>query len=64
MKKFTYKLIPATALEFYKENGMTTSFDESLLNAQLIIEAKDEATADKYRMTCTDIRMWEQVQND
>lgn len=38
---------------------MNVEFDEAFLNAYLVVEAEDEATADKFRMTCTDIRMWE-----
>lgn len=59
MNTYTYKLIPSVALESYEDNGMLVVFDESLLNARLMVEAEDEATADKFRMTCTDIRMWE-----
>jgi hypothetical protein len=57
--KFQYRATPDFALEFYKENGQTISFDVELFNATLSIEAPDEDTADKIRMTITDIRMWE-----
>jgi len=59
MTKYTYKIIPSAALETYRENGMEVQFDESALNGYLVVEAEDEATADKFRMTYTDIRMWE-----
>lgn len=64
MKKFYYKAKPDFALAFYRENGMTVSFDESLFNGLLVIEAEDEETADKIRMTFTDIRMWEKIEDE
>jgi hypothetical protein len=57
--EFRYRATPDFAIEFYKENGQTVSFDVGLFNAILSIEAPDEDTADKIRMTITDIRMWE-----
>jgi hypothetical protein len=57
--EFRYIATPEFALEFYKENGQIVSFDVDLFNAKLSIEAPDEETADKIRMTITDIRMWE-----
>jgi hypothetical protein len=57
--EFRYNASPDFALAFYKENGQTVSFDVDLFNATLTIEAPDEDTADKIRMTITDIRMWE-----
>jgi len=59
--EFNYIATPDFALEFYKENGQTVSFDTNLFNAKLTIEAPDEDTADKIRMTITDIRMWEKA---
>jgi hypothetical protein len=59
--EFEYRATPDFALAFYKENGQTVSFDVDLFNATLKIEAPDEDTADKIRMTITDIRMWERV---
>lgn len=59
--EFSYVATPDFALEFYKENGQVVSFDTDLFNAKLIIDAPDEATADKIRMTITDIRMWEKA---
>jgi hypothetical protein len=59
--KFEYRATPDFALEFYKENGQTVSFDAELFNATLSIEAPNEETADKIRMTITDIRMWEKA---
>ena len=56
---FSYRATPDFALAFYEENGQTVSFDVDLFNATLSIEAPDEDTADKIRMTITDIRMWE-----
>lgn len=58
---FKYRATPDFALSLYKENGQTASFDLELFNATLIIEAPDEDTADKIRMTITDIRMWEKI---
>jgi hypothetical protein len=63
MTKYTYKATPELALQFYRENGMAVTFDESLFNGLLIIEAPDEETADKIRMTYTDIRMWEKAES-
>ena len=64
MDKYTYRVTPEFALKFYRENGMTVGFDESLFNGVLTIEAPDEDTADKIRMTFTDIRMWEKVDGE
>jgi hypothetical protein len=58
---FKYRAIPDFALEVYKENGQIASFDPDLFSATLTIEAPDEDTADKIRMTITDIRMWEKI---
>lgn len=58
---FSYRATPDFALAFYEENGQTISFDVDLFNATLSIEAPDEDTADKIRMTITDIRMWERT---
>jgi type VI protein secretion system component Hcp len=62
--KFTYKAIPEVALQFYRENGMQVTFDESLFNGLLVIEAPSEEVADQIRMTYTDIRMWERVTDE
>lgn len=59
--EFKYQAQPDFALEFYKQNGQTVTFDTDLFNATLTVEAPDEATADKIRMTITDIRMWEKI---
>jgi hypothetical protein len=59
--EFKYKAQSDFALELYKENGQAVTFDTALFNGTLVIEAPDEATADKIRMTITDIRMWEKV---
>jgi len=59
--EFKYQAKPDFALELYKENGQTVTFDTELFNATLIIQAPDAATADKIRMTITDTRMWEKV---
>lgn len=61
MTKFTYRALRSAALDTYEDNGMTLSFDPELFNGVLTIEAPDEATADKIRMTFTDIRMWEKT---
>lgn len=62
--QFIYKATREVALEFYKENGMELTFDPELFNGVLTIEAPDEETADKIRMTYTDIRMWEKVEEE
>ena len=59
--EFKYRATPDFALEFYKENGQTVSFDLDLFNAILTIEAPDEDTADQIRFTITDSRMWEKA---
>lgn len=61
MATFKYRAMIAPALDGYKENGMEVTFNEEAFNGLLVIEADDEATADKIRMTYTDIRMWEKV---
>lgn len=58
MNTYTYRIIPEVALEFYRENGMTVTFNEESMNGELIIAAPDEETADSIRKTFTDIRMW------
>lgn len=62
MIKYTYRALPDFALSFYRANGMTVAFDEGLFNGVLTIEAPDEDTADQIRMTFTDIRMWEKIE--
>jgi hypothetical protein len=61
MNIYTYKVIPEVALDFYRENGMELKFDSQVLNGLLVVQATDEDTADKIRMTFTDIRMWKRV---
>jgi len=61
MNTYKYRIIPEVALEFYRENGMTLTFNESLMDGELIIRAPDEETADSIRKTFTDIRMWEKI---
>lgn len=61
MNVYKYRIAPAAALKTYEENGMTAEFDVETLNGELIITAPDEETADKMRMTYTDIRMWEKI---
>lgn len=61
MPKYTYRALPESALATYAENGMTLTFDEALFNGLLVIEAPSEEIADKIRMTYTDIRMWEKI---
>lgn len=58
MNTYKYRIIPEVALEFYRENGMTVTFNEASMNGELIITAPDEETADSIRKTFTDIRMW------
>lgn len=64
MNKYTYRALRSSALDTYEDNGMTLSFDPELFNGVLTIEAPDEETADKIRMTFTDIRMWEKVDGE
>jgi hypothetical protein len=59
--EFKYQAKADFALDFYKENGQTVTFDTELFNGTLIIEAPDEDTANKIRMTITDTRMWEKI---
>jgi hypothetical protein len=59
--EFRYKVIMNKALKVYEENGMTFTPDTELFNGLLVVEAPDEDTADKIRMTYTDIRMWEKI---
>jgi hypothetical protein len=40
---------------------MNVEFDPEFFNGVLIVDAPDEETADKIRMTFTDIRMWEKI---
>lgn len=61
MNVYKYRVIPSTALDTYEENGMAATFDIETLNGELIIHAPDEDTADKMRMTYTDIRMWQRI---
>ena len=56
--EFRYQVVMDKALEVYKEHGMEFTGDQDTFNGLLIIEAPDEDTADKIRMTYTDIRMW------
>jgi len=56
--------VRSSALDTYAENGMTLSFDPELFNGVLTIEAPDEDTADKIRMTFTDIRMWQKDEEE
>jgi hypothetical protein len=61
MNIYTYKVIPEVSLDFYRQNGMEVQFDPELFNGLLVVQAPDEDTADKIRMTFTDIRMWKKV---
>jgi hypothetical protein len=61
MKTYKYRAVPSAALATYEDNGMQVQFDTELFNGVLTIDAPDEETADKIRMTFTDIRMWEKV---
>ena len=64
MTKYTYRALRTAALDTYEDNGMSLTFDPELFNGVLTIEAPDEETADKIRMTFTDIRMWEKVDGE
>jgi len=61
MTEFKYRIKPDKALEIYAQNGQTATFDTNLMDGMLIVNAPDEATADKIRMTFADIRMWEKI---
>lgn len=61
MNTYRYKVVWEAALQLYKENGMNVEFDPEFFNGVLIVDAPDEETADKIRMTFTDIRMWEKI---
>jgi|TARA_R110000782_G_scaffold260361_1_gene351580 hypothetical protein len=63
MNTYKYKALLAPALETYLEHGMTVEFEEEAFNATLVIEAPDEATAEKIRRTITDINMWEKLED-
>lgn len=62
MNKYSYRVKRDPAFDMYKQNGMSVTFDPELFNGLLTIEAPDEETADKIRMTYTDITMWEKVE--
>jgi hypothetical protein len=64
MNKYRYRAVRTAALATYEDNGMSLTFDPELFNGVLTIEATDEDTADKIRMTFTDIRMWEKVDGE
>jgi hypothetical protein len=64
MNTYRYKVVWEAALQLYKENGMDVEFDPKFFNGVLIVEAPDEETADKIRMTFSDIRMWEKVDGE
>jgi hypothetical protein len=59
--EFKYRATPDSVLKFFEESNQTLFFDIALFNATLTIEAPDEDTADKIRMTVSDITMWEKV---
>jgi hypothetical protein len=59
--EFKYRAIAETAIKTYEDHGMTFTPDLSLFNGILTLEAPDEDTADKIRMTYTDTRMWEKI---
>ncbi len=47
----------------YSDNAKTPFFkndeERNAFNAELVIDAKDEAQADQIRIGMTDVRMWE-----
>jgi hypothetical protein len=59
--EFKYRATPDSVLKFFEESKQKLFFDISLFNAVLTIEAPDEDTADKIRMTVSDITMWEKI---
>jgi hypothetical protein len=61
MKFFKYRAVAEPTLEIYREHGMEFTPDEKSFNGFLLVEAPDEDTADKIRMTYSDIRMWEKI---
>lgn len=64
MKKFIYRALRDYSLQSYIDHGMSLTFDPDEFNGLLTVEAPDEETADKIRMTYTDIRMWELIKTD
>jgi hypothetical protein len=63
MKTFKYRAVADIALSFFKENGMELQFDPALFNGLLIVEAPDRETAEKIRMTYSDLTMWELIED-
>jgi hypothetical protein len=59
--QFKYGATPDSVLKFFNESGQKLFFDIELFNATLTIEAPDEDTADKIRMTVSDITMWKKL---
>ena len=63
MPKYIYTVILDVMEKTYLDNAQVPFFftdeERNAFNAELVIDAKDEAQADKIRTGMTDTRMWE-----
>lgn len=63
MPKYIYTVILDVMEKTYLDNAQVPFFftdeERNAFNAELVIDAKDEAQADKIRIGMTDTRMWE-----
>ncbi len=63
MPKYIYTVILDVMEKTYLDNAQVPFFftdeERNAFNAELVIDAKDEAQADKIRLGMTDTRMWE-----
>lgn len=61
INEYKYRPLFEPAAKMYVEHGLQIDFDPETFNGLLVIQAPDEETADKIRMTYTDIGMWEKI---
>jgi hypothetical protein len=63
LPKYIYTVILDVMEKTYLDNAQVPFFftdeERNAFNAELVIDAKDEAQADKIRIGMTDTRMWE-----
>jgi flagellar basal body rod protein FlgB len=63
LPKYIYTVILDVMEKTYSDNAQTPFFksdeEREAFNAELVINAKDEAQADQIRIGMTDTRMWE-----
>jgi hypothetical protein len=63
LPKYIYTVILDVMEKTYLDNAQVPFFftdeERNAFNAELVIDAKDEAQADKIRLGMTDTRMWE-----